>query len=320
MPTIAPLPFEQDIHELELVLARLESADDAATQAEEVRRVRKELAGMRKAKYANLSAWDTVLVSRHKQRPQFLDYVDLAFDEFVELHGDRAFGDDRAIRTGFARIGDYKVMLIGHHKGRTNAERLQCFFGCAHPEGYRKALSKMQLAAKYGLPVVCLIDTPGAYPGIGAEERGQSQLIATSILEMSQLATRIVCVVIGEGGSGGALGIGIGDRVCMLQHAYYSVISPEGCAGILWKVATDETKPRAASALRLTSEELLRIGAIDEIIPEPVGGAHRSPREMAQQLKSHLVRSLKELGNRDTSTVVERRYQKFRSIGQFLIE
>lgn len=317
MSTIAPLPFEQDMHELEQVLERLETASDAATQSEEIRRVRKELASMRKAKYANLSAWDSILVSRHKQRPQFLDYVDLTFDEFVELHGDRAFGDDRAIRTGFARIGDYKVMLIGHHKGRTTAERVQCFYGCAHPEGYRKALSKMQLAAKYGLPIVCLIDTPGAYPGIGAEERGQSQLIATSILEMSQLPTRIVCVVIGEGGSGGALGIGIGDRVSMLQHAYYSVISPEGCAGILWKVATDETKPRAASALRLTSDELLRVGAIDEVIPEPVGGAHRSPREMAQQLKSHIVRSLKDLGSRDTSAVVEQRYAKFRSIGQF---
>jgi acetyl-CoA carboxylase carboxyl transferase subunit alpha len=318
MSTITPLPFEQDVHELELVLERLEAAADAATQAEEVRRVRKELAAMRRAKYANLSAWDTVLVSRHKQRPQFLDYVDLAFDEFVELHGDRAFGDDRAIRTGFARIGDYKVMLVGHHKGRTTAERVQCFYGCAHPEGYRKALTKMQLAAKYGLPVVCLIDTPGAYPGIGAEERGQSQLIATSILEMSQLPTRVVCVVIGEGGSGGALGIGIGDKVSMLQHAYYSVISPEGCAGILWKAATDETKPRAASALRLTSDELLRVGAIDEVIPEPVGGAHRSPREMAQQLKSHIVRSLKDLGTRDVPSVVERRYQKFRAIGQFL--
>ncbi len=320
MSTIAPLAFEQDIHELELALAKLESADDAAAQAEEVRRVRKELAAMRKARYANLTAWDTILVSRHKQRPQFLDYVDLAFDEFVELHGDRAFGDDRAIRTGFARIGDYKVMLIGHHKGRTTAERVQCFYGCAHPEGYRKALGKMQLAAKYGLPVVCLIDTPGAYPGIGAEERGQSQLIATSILEMSQLPTRIVCVVIGEGGSGGALGIGVGDRVSMLQHAYYSVISPEGCAGILWKVATDETKPRAASALRLTSDELLRVGAIDEIIPEPVGGAHRSPREMAQHLKSHVVRSLRDLGTRDIGAVVERRYQKFRAIGRFVGE
>ncbi len=317
---ISPLPFEQDIHDLEQALARMESTtgEEQGTQAEEVRRVRRELLAMRKARYSSLSAWDTVLVSRHKQRPQFLDYVDLAFDEFVELHGDRAFGDDRAIRTGFARIGDYKVLLVGHHKGRTTPERIQCFYGCAHPEGYRKALSKMQLAAKFGLPIVCLIDTPGAYPGIGAEERGQSQLIATSILEMTQLPTRIVCVVIGEGGSGGALGIGVGDRVSMLQHAYYSVISPEGCAGILWKVATDETKPRAASALRLTSEELLRLGVIDEVIPEPVGGAHRSPREMAQSLKSHIVRSLRDLENRSVDLILEQRYQKFRTSGQFL--
>ena len=181
-----------------------------------------------------------------------MDYVETVFDEFVELHGDRAFGDDRAIRAGFARVDGIKVMLIGQHKGRTLAERQQCYYGCAHPEGYRKALAKMKLAAKYRLPIVCLIDTPGAFPGIGAEERGQAQLIATSVLEMTRLPTPIVCVVIGEGGSGGALGIGIGDRIGMLQFAYYSVISPEGCAGILWKVATEETKPQAAGSSRLT--------------------------------------------------------------------
>src|SRR5262249_30869088 len=188
-----------------------------------------------------------------------------------------------------------KVMLIGHQKGKTLAERQQCYYGCAHPEGYRKALAKMQLAAKYHLPIICLIDTPGAFPGIGAEERGQSQLIATSILEMTRVATPIICIVIGEGGSGGALGIGVGDRVGMLQHSYYSVISPEGCAGILWKVATEETKPRAADALRLTANELLKVKVIDEIIPEPVGGAHRDPRLMAATLKSYLSRSLREL-------------------------
>ncbi len=181
--------------------------------------------------YNNLTAWDTVLVSRHPERPQTADYIDMIFDEFVELHGDRAIGDDRAIRTGFARIGDHRVLLIGQQKGHTLKERNECLFGCAHPEGYRKALNKMKLAAKFKLPVICLIDTPGAYPGIGAEERGQAQLIATNLLEMARLDTPIVCVVIGEGGSGGALGIGIGDRVCMLEFAYYSVISPEGCAG-----------------------------------------------------------------------------------------
>src|SRR5688572_14680334 len=244
---ISSLPFEQDIHDLEQDLARLEATPDADGEA--VRNMRRKIVTLRKERYENLSAWDTVLVSRHQNRPQFLDYVETIFDEFVELHGDRAFGDDRAIRAGFARVDGHKVMLIGHQKGKTLAERQQCYYGCAHPEGYRKALLKMKLAAKYRLPIVCLIDTPGAFPGIGAEERGQAQLIATSILEMARLPTPVVCVVIGEGGSGGALGIGVGDRVAMLEHAYYSVISPEGCAGILWKVATEETKPRAASAL-----------------------------------------------------------------------
>ena len=311
----APLPFEQDIHELEEVLARLEAAPEAPGTAESIRRIRRELANMKKDRYANLSAWETVLVSRHPDRPQTMDYVGMILDEFVELHGDRAIGDDRAIRTGFARLGDHKVMLVGQQKGRTTAERTQCFFGCAHPEGYRKALGKMRLAAKYRIPVVCLIDTPGAFPGIGAEERGQAQLIATSILEMSRLPTPIVCVVIGEGGSGGALGIGIGDRVGMLQHAYYSVISPEGCAGILWKVATDVTKPKAAGALRLTAGDLLGLGVIDHVIPEPVGGAHRAPREMGNALKTYLVRQLRELSLQKTDELLDRRYQRYRRIG-----
>ena len=312
----APLPFETDIHDLEVSLAALEAAGDAS--ADEAKRVRRELAALLKSRYADLTPWDTVLVSRHKERPQFLDYVDLIFDEFAELHGDRAFGDDRAIRTGFARLGDFKVMLIGHHKGRTLAERQQCFYGCAHPEGYRKALGKMKLAAKFKVPVVCLIDTPGAYPGIGAEERGQSQLIATSILEMSQLPTPVVCVVIGEGGSGGALGIGVGDRVSMLQHAYYSVISPEGCAGILWKAATDETKPRAADALKLTSKHLRKHGVIDDVIPEPVGGAHRAPREMGQTLKTYLIRYLRELAPKPVDRLLAARYEKFRKLGEYV--
>jgi acetyl-CoA carboxylase carboxyl transferase subunit alpha len=240
-------------------------------------------------------------------------------DEFVELHGDRAFGDDRALRTGFARIGEFKVLLVGHQKGRTLAERQACFYGCAHPEGYRKAMAKMRLAAKFHLPVVCLIDTPGAYPGIGAEERGQSQLIADSILEMTRLPTPIVCIVIGEGGSGGALGIGIGDRVAMLQHAYYSVISPEGCAGILWKAATDETKPRAADALKLTAPELKKVNVIDDIIPEPLGGAHRSPRDTATAVQNHIVRYLRECSVLDPAVLMQARYDKFRNMGQFTV-
>ncbi len=309
-----PLPFEDDLHALEQALALQELMGDT----DDVRKLRKELAAAKKAKYSNLNAWDTVLVSRHPNRPQTVDYIDLLFDEFVELHGDRAFGDDRAIRTGFASIDGITVMLVGHQKGRNLAERQQCFYGCAHPEGYRKALAKMQIAAKYRIPVICLIDTPGAYPGIGAEERGQSQLIATSILEMTRLRTPIVCVVIGEGGSGGALGIGIGDRVSMLQHAYYSVISPEGCAGILWKVATDETKPRAAEMLRLTANHLLKYGVIDEVIPEPLGGAHRSPREMGHTLRSYLVRTLRELQPLTLDALLQSRYEKFRKIGEFI--
>jgi len=312
----APLPFEHDVHELEQALVRMEAADSAT---EEVRKLRKELNALKKARYANLTPWDTVLVSRHPNRPQTADYIDLMFDEFVELHGDRAFGDDRAMRTGFAHLGgEYKVMLVGHQKGRTLKERQQCFYGCAHPEGYRKALAKMQIAAKYKLPVVCLIDTPGAYPGIGAEERGQSQLIATSILEMTRLPTPVICVVIGEGGSGGALGIGIGDRVSMLQYAYYSVISPEGCAGILWKTANEETKPRAAGALRLTAADLKKVGVIDDVIQEPVGGAHRSPRDMSNSLKNYLIRTLRELGGKSIPELLDERYAKFRRMGEYI--
>jgi acetyl-CoA carboxylase carboxyl transferase subunit alpha len=314
-----PLPFEEpDIHEMEEALDRMESTGGLAAHGDAMRQLRKQLATRLKSVYEKLTPWQTVLVSRHPARPQTVDYLSLVFDEFVELHGDRAFGDDRAIRTGFARLGDFKVMLVGQQKGRTLAERQQCFYGCAHPEGYRKALAKMKLAAKYRVPIVCLIDTPGAYPGIGAEERGQSQLIATSILEMSQLPTPIVCVVIGEGGSGGALGIGVGDRVAMLQHAYYSVISPEGCAGILWKTATDETKPRAASALKLGSADLKRLRVVDDVLQEPVGGAHRSPRDMGNSMKAYLGRTLRDLAAKSTKGLLDGRYEKFRMMGEYV--
>jgi acetyl-CoA carboxylase carboxyl transferase subunit alpha len=312
------LPFEKEIYELEEVLARLEAMEGGQGDvAEEIRRIRRELVSLKKKIYSALTPWQTIQVSRHKNRPLLMDYVDLIFDDFVELHGDRAIGDDRAIRCGFARLGDFRVVLIGHQKGRTLKEKQECFYGCAHPEGYRKALKNMRLAAKFHLPVVCLIDTPGAFPGIGAEERGQAQLIAVSLLEMSRLETPVVCVVIGEGGSGGALGIGIGDRVSMLEHAYYSVISPEGCAGILWKAATETSKPMAAEALRLTSRDLARLGVIDDVIPEPLGGAHRDHRETANTLKTYLLRYLRDLRHSSVETLLEERYQKFRRMGVF---
>lgn len=320
MPPQSRLPFETEIQKMEELLAQMEAraGNQQEGAGEELRRIRRELINLKRKTYSNLTPWETVQVSRHHDRPQFLDYLELIFEEFVELHGDRTFGDDRALRTGFARLGDFRVMLIGHQKGHTLAERNECLYGCAHPEGYRKALKCMRVAEKFHLPVISLIDTPGAFPGIGAEERGQASLIALNLLEMSRLGTPIVCVVIGEGGSGGALGIGIGDRVSMLEHAYYSVISPEGCAGILWKEANDKTKPLAADALKLTAKHLAKVGVIDEVIPEPLGGAHRDPREMANTLKSFLLRYLRELKPLATDELLRLRYEKFRRMGIFL--
>ncbi len=318
MSGVRRLAWEKEIYQMEDLLAQLEAAGNGpVSNADEVRRMRRELAHLKRKIYSNLTAWQTIEVARHPDRPQTLDYIDLIFDEFVELHGDRAIGNDRALRTGFARLGDHRVLLVGHQKGRTLKERGECLYGCAHPEGYRKALLKMRLAAKFALPIICLIDTPGAYPGIGAEERGQAQLIATNLLEMSRLPTPIICVVIGEGGSGGALGIGIGDRVSMLEHAWYSVISPEGCAGILWKVANEDTKPLAADALKLTARHLARLGVIDDVIPEPLGGAHRDHREMAGALKNYLLRYLRDLRAMPVDDLLEQRYQKFRRMGVF---
>jgi acetyl-CoA carboxylase carboxyl transferase subunit alpha len=310
------LAFERPIDELEIRLREAESRDDGSQHAaEEIRRLRRELAETKKRVYSELRPWETVQVARHDDRPRTADYLDLVFDEFVELHGDRTFGDDRAMLTGFAKLEQYKVLVTGHQKGRTLKERQECNFGCAHPEGYRKAVAKMRLAAKYRLPVVCLIDTPGAFPGVGAEERGQAQIIATSMLEMARLPTPVICVVIGEGGSGGALGIGVGDKVAMLEHAYYSVISPEGCAGILWKSA--KYAEQAAEALRMTSKDLLKLGVIDDVIEEPLGGAHRDLHQAAARLKMYLVKSIRELSSQPTDSLLAARYQKFRRIGVF---
>jgi acetyl-CoA carboxylase carboxyl transferase subunit alpha len=252
-------------------------------------------------------------VARHPQRPQLRDYLEMFCPEFRELHGDRCFGDDPAVVAGLARLGGQKVMLLGHHKGRDTKEKIKCFFGLAHPEGYRKALRAMQLAEKFGLPVVTLIDTPGAYPGIGAEERGQAQSIARNLMEMSRLKTPIVSVVIGEGGSGGALGIGVADRVAMMEFAWYSVISPEACSAILFK--GNDGAPQLADSLRLTSSHLKQLGVIDTVIDEPLGGAHRDPRTAAHNLEQYIARSIRELKRQKVENVVERRYEKFRAMG-----
>ena len=310
------LPFERPIYELQEQIEQLESHADPAPEAKaEIRAKRLEITRLKREIFENLDAWQTVQVARHPERPQTLDYIELMFDEFIELHGDRSFGDDRAILTGMAKIEDRKFMFVGQHKGRNLKERNECFYGCAHPEGYRKALLKMTMAAKFGIPIICFIDTPGAYPGIGAEERGQAYNIAFNLREMSRIPTPIVCVVIGEGGSGGALGIGIGDQIAMLQHAYYSVISPEGCAGILWK--NREHKDEAARALKFRSKDLLEFGVIDEIVPEPLGGAHSDHRQTAATLKMSLLKSLKSLSAFAIPDLLVRRYAKFRKIGVF---
>jgi len=318
----APAPgleFEQPIYELETRLHELERSADGRPETEsEVRRLRRELTDVTKQIYENLDPWQTVQVARHRDRPYTADYLSLVFEEFVELHGDRHFGDDRAILTGFAKLDQHKVMVIGHQKGRTYKERTACYFGCAHPEGYRKAMAKMNMAAKYGLPVITFIDTPGAYPGVGAEERGQAWVIAENMYEMSRLQTPVICIVIGEGGSGGAVGIGVGDRVAMLQHAYYSVISPEGCAGILWK--GHEHAEKAAQALRFTSKDLLEFGIVDTVIPEPLGGAHRDHHQMATRVKIFLMKALRDLLALPTDRLLEDRYEKFRRMGVFLEE
>ncbi len=316
MSKLITLPFERPIADLEDQLEKLEAQPHPAPAAKDaIRKMRVQANRMKREVYEHLNAWEIVQVARHPQRPQTLDYLELIFDEFVELHGDKSFGDDRAILTGFAKIDDRKVMFVGQQKGRNLKERTEHNYGMAHPEGYRKALAKMQTAAKFRLPIICFIDTAGAYPGIGAEERGQAYQIALNLREMSRLPTPIICVVIGEGGSGGALGIGIGDHVSMLQFSYYSVISPEGCAGILWKHQKHADK--AALALRFTATDLKPFGVIDEIIEEPLGGAHRNHRQMASHLKGSLVQTLRSLSKMSKAELLDHRYARFRCIGVF---
>ena len=258
--------------------------------------------------YGQLSPWERA------ERPLTSDYIQLMLDDFVELHGDRVFGDDRAIVTGLASMEGVRFLLVGHRKGKTVKDRLACNFGCAHPEGYRKAMQKMRMAEKWGLPIVTFINTPGAYPGIGAEERGQASAIARNILEMFDLKVPVVCIVIGEGGSGGALGIGVGDRVGMLENSYYSVISPEGCAAILWKAG--DKAPEAADALKLTSKDLLRLGLVDRVIDEPLGGAHRDQKGAVERVRAQILAWLAELSAIPVPQLLEQRYEKFRRMGQ----
>lgn len=309
------LDFEEPILELERAIVELEKEPSTEKSAQQLIELRHQVISVTREIYSQLTPWQIVQVSRHKNRPYTRDYLQLSFDEFVELHGDKHFGDDRAVVAGWAKIDQHKVMIVGHQKGRTYKDRAACNFGCAHPEGYRKAMSKMRLAEKFRLPIICFIDTPGAYPGVGAEERGQAQVIAESMFQMSQLKTPIVCIVIGEGGSGGALGIGLGDRIAMLQFSYYSVISPEGCAGILWK--SHEFAPKAASALKFTSQNLQQLGVVDDVIEEPLGGAHRDHHQMAARMKSYLLRTLAQLKSQPTDRLLEHRYDKFRRMGVF---
>lgn len=268
-----------------------------------------------KESYANLSAYDIVQIARHPLRPSSTDYIDLILEDFTELHGDRRYGDDKAIICGIGKLHGRNVMLIGHWKGKSTKERISCNFGMPNPEGYRKALLKMKLAEKFKLPIITLIDTPGANPDIGAEERGQAQAIAENIYEMFMLKTPIISVVIGEGGSGGALGIGVCDRFAILEYAYFSVISPEGCAAILWKHS--KHAPKSAEALKLTSKDLKRLEIVDEIIPEPLGSANRNPKEMAGILKNSIIKNLDILEKIPIQTLLDERYNKYRKIGQF---
>ncbi len=300
-------------------------ADDAeASAAADPRTLAAQLDALRNARdaklgevYANLSPWNTVRVARVPKRPQTRDYIDMICKDFTELHGDRRYGDDPAMVVGFARIGSVKCLVVGHHKGRTTAEKIACHFGCAHPEGYRKALAKMQSAAKFGLPIVTFVDTPGAYPGLGAEARGQAEAIAVNLREMSRLKTPIISIVIGEGGSGGALGIAVADRVAMLAHSWYSVISPEGCAAILWKQANEQTNSAAADALKLTARDNLELGIIDAVLSEPLGGAHRDPAKMAATIERWVVDQLHELKGQNPETLPRKRYERFRKLGAY---
>ncbi len=309
------LDFEKPLTEIENRLVQLRAAEGPRGSRDEITRLEDRLGRLQQKVYGGLTAWQRAQIARHPKRPHTLDFMGLLLEDWVELHGDRVYGDDKAIVGGLARFDGAPVVAIGHQKGRDTRENIARNFGMPHPEGYRKALRLMQLAEKFGAPIITFIDTPGAYPGLGAEERGQAEAIARNLREMAALATPIVCVVTGEGGSGGALAIGVGNRVLMLEYAIYSVISPEGCAAILWGDAAKA--PEAAGLMRVTAPELLRLGVIDGIIPEPVGGAHRDWEQAAANLRAALRDQLRRMRGLSGAALVEERQERFRRIGVF---
>jgi acetyl-CoA carboxylase carboxyl transferase subunit alpha len=309
------LDFERPLLELENRIVELRASDEAQAARDEIGRLEERLKRLQHKVYGSLTPWQRAQLARHPKRPHTLDLFRLLLEDFIELHGDRVFGDDKAIVGGLARFEGDPVVVIGHQKGRDTRENIARNFGMPHPEGYRKALRLMEMAAKFRKPLITFIDTPGAYPGLGAEERGQAEAIARNLREMAGLATPIVCVVTGEGGSGGALAIGVANRVLMLEHAIYSVISPEGCAAILWGEAAKA--PEAAELMRITAPDLLKLGVIDGIVPEPPGGAHRNWEETAENIRRPLRDALWELRSRTAEELVGERYEKFRKIGVF---
>lgn len=309
------LEFEKPVREIEEKIEKLSAAvvGGKTSSQSDIRKLRSKLAQVEHELYQNLTPWQRTQLARHPQRPTTLDYIADLSRDFVEFHGDRAFGDDRAIVGGFARFNDRSIMIIGHQKGRTLKERMQRNFGMPNPEGYRKALRLMKIAEKFNRPIITFIDTPGAYPGIGAEERGQAEAIARNLCVMARLTVPIISIVIGEGGSGGALALGVSDRVLMLEHSVYSVISPEGCAAILWD---DPAKiPDAATALKMTAKDLLELGVIEDIIPEPLGGAHREPKAVCALVGKALTNQLFDLADLPTDQLIARRDEKYRKMG-----
>ena len=311
------LEFEKPVYQLERQIADLINVQEqkGVDFAVEIANLRQSLSALLRKTYAALTPWEIVQVARHPARPQTRDYLDMIVKDFDELHGDRKFGDDKTIVTGMGRIGGHKVMIVGHHKGRDTKEKIARNFGMPQPEGYRKGLRLMKMAEKFGLPLLSFIDTPGAYPGIESEARHVSEAIAVNLREMAMLRTPSIAVIVGEGGSGGALGIGVTDRVLIFENSYYSVISPEGCAAILWKDGT--AAPKAAEALKLNAASLKPLGVVDEVIAEPLGGAHYNPEQAATALKSALQKHLSELCGLDLPQLLETRYQRYRKLGVY---